>query len=76
MKLTWFTLPVFLAAGIACANGSSLSAEIDSISSRSTIEATIESLKGSAARTLLLAAGVSSFSRIAPTPLLRSMWGE
>jgi hypothetical protein len=76
MKLTWFTLPVLLTAAIVCGHGSSLSAEMDSSSSRSNIEAIVGSYKGGAAATVLLVVGVSSFSRTPPTHLLRSMWGR
>jgi hypothetical protein len=76
MKFTWFVLPVLLAAGLACTLGSRLPAEMDSISSRSRIEAIVAAYKGGAAGTALLATSLSSFSRTAPTHLARSMWGE
>jgi hypothetical protein len=76
MKFIWLTLPVFLAAGIARAQGSSLSAELDSISSRSNIEVIGDCYKGSAATTILLAAAVSSPCERSVLNALRSMWGQ
>jgi hypothetical protein len=76
MKLTWLTLPALLAAGIVCAQGSSLSAELDSISSRSNIEVIGDCYKGSAATSILLAAAVSSPCERSVLNALRSMWGQ
>jgi hypothetical protein len=76
MKLTWLTLPALLAAGIVCAQGSSLSAELDSISSRSNIEVIGDCYKGSAATTILLAAEVSSLCERSVLNALRTMWGQ
>jgi hypothetical protein len=76
MKLTSFTLPALLAVAIAYGHGSRLSAALNSISPRSKVEVIVDSYKGGAAATVLLAAGISTFSQTAPTHLLRSMWGQ
>lgn len=76
MKLTWLTLPVLLTAGIACAHGWRLPAELDSITPGANIEAIGDFSKGGAAVTALLAAGLGTLSRTAPANLLRSMWGD
>jgi hypothetical protein len=76
MKLTWFTLPVVLAAAIAGANGSRVPAALNSISPRSQIEAIVHSYKGGAATATLLAGGMRKVSQRAPANLLRSMWGQ
>ncbi|MGI9073006.1 MAG: hypothetical protein ACR2JB_17255 [Bryobacteraceae bacterium] len=76
MRFTWFTLPIFLAAGVACAHGSSLSTELASISSRSNIEAIVDPYIARAATTLLLAAEVSSLCKTSVLNALRSMWGQ
>jgi hypothetical protein len=76
MKFIWLTLPVFLAAGIGCAYRSGLTAELDSISSRSNIEVIGDCYKGSAATTILLAAAVSSPCERSVLNALRSMWGQ
>ncbi|MGI8961612.1 MAG: hypothetical protein ACR2IV_17990 [Bryobacteraceae bacterium] len=76
MKLTWLTLAVFLAVGIARAHGSSLSAEMYSISSRSNIEVIAGSCRGGAAATAFVAGGVSSLCEWSVLNARRSMWGK
>jgi hypothetical protein len=76
MKLAWLTLPAFLAAGIACAHGSSLPAELGSSSARSNIEVIGDSYKGTAAATAVIATGVSSLCQTSVLNAMRSMWGQ
>jgi hypothetical protein len=75
MKLTWFTLIVVLAGGIACAHASRVPA-LNSISPRSQIEAIVHSYNSGLAAIALLAEGMRNFSPTAPANLSRSMWGQ
>jgi hypothetical protein len=68
-------LPVVLGAGIACARGLRLPAELESITPKSNIEAIVDLYNGGTASAALFAAGVSS---VCGTPIVnaRSMWGN